>query len=124
MMTRREMLALLPAAVAAQQKKPAGVLPDWPQWHGPDRTNLSSETGLLKQWPEGGPKRVWSIGGLGRGYGSVAIRGDRVYVQGGMSGKSTVFALDRATGKAIWNAPLGQTLDQDRGPGPRGTPTV
>ena len=24
---------------------------DWPQWRGPDRSNLSRETGLLKQWP-------------------------------------------------------------------------
>jgi outer membrane protein assembly factor BamB len=97
---------------------------DWPQWHGPERTNLSAETGLLKKWPEGGPKVVWKISGLGAGYGSVAIVGDRIYVQGTKDGKSTVFALDRASGKPVWNAPVGKALDQDRGGGPRGTPTT
>ena len=32
---------------------------DWPQWRGPDRNDLSKETGLLKQWPAEGPKQVW-----------------------------------------------------------------
>ncbi|MDZ4801945.1 MAG: PQQ-binding-like beta-propeller repeat protein [Bryobacteraceae bacterium] len=121
-MTRRSLLATLPAAVLAQ--RPAATLPDWPQWHGPDRTNLSKETGLLRQWPSGGPKVVWKIGGLGTGYGSVAIVGDRIYVQGTKDNKSTVFALDRATGQPKWTAPIGRALDQDRGGGPRGTPTV
>jgi outer membrane protein assembly factor BamB len=125
------MLALLPAAAAAQSKpagKPAMQLnqqqPDWPQWHGPDRTNLSPETGLLKEWPSGAPKLLWSVQGIGRGYGTVAIRGDRIYVQGGAGGNSTLFALDRATGRQVWHASIGRTLDQDRGPGPRSTPTV
>ena len=29
---------------------------DWPQFGGPDRNGISRETGLLKQWPEGGPQ--------------------------------------------------------------------
>ena len=37
--------------------------PEWPQWRGPDRTGKSVETGLLKQWPEGGPPKVWTITG-------------------------------------------------------------
>jgi outer membrane protein assembly factor BamB len=65
--------------LAQTRKSPAPA--DWPQWHGPDRTNLSSETGLLKQWPEGGPKRIWTVSGIGAGYGSLAMRGDRIYVQ-------------------------------------------
>jgi len=32
---------------------------DWPQWRGPNRDGISKETGLLKQWPEGGPKQLW-----------------------------------------------------------------
>ena len=27
---------------------------DWPQWRGPDRNGLSTETGLLPQWPASG----------------------------------------------------------------------
>ncbi|MFP5263854.1 MAG: PQQ-binding-like beta-propeller repeat protein [Blastocatellia bacterium] len=97
---------------------------DWPQWRGPNRTGISQETGLLKAWPEKGPPLVWSVSSLGEGYGSVAVKDDRIYVQGVKAGESVVFCLNRADGKAIWSAPLGQRVSQDRGHGPRGTPTV
>ena len=72
----------------------------------------------------GGPKLLWTSRGLGSGYGSLSIKGDRIYVQGTKNNQSVVFSLDRATGKPVWNAPLGRALDQDRGGGPRGTPTM
>src|SRR5262245_8305070 len=97
---------------------------DWPQWQGPDRTGISKETGLLKQWPAAGPAVVWTATGLGMGYGSMAIAGDRVFVQGTRNGQSIVVALNRATGKEVWSKALGRTGDDDRGSGPRGTPTV
>ncbi|MBC7925268.1 MAG: PQQ-binding-like beta-propeller repeat protein, partial [Bryobacteraceae bacterium] len=125
-MTRRSLLATLPAAVLAQTRKSAVAesTPDWPQWHGPDRTNISKEKGLLKQWPSAGPQVLWSIRSVGSGYGTVALKGDRIYLQGANGGLSVVYALERATGKQVWNAPIGKALDQDRGGGPRGTPTV
>jgi outer membrane protein assembly factor BamB len=97
---------------------------DWPQWRGPDRTGVSAETGLLKQWPPAGPPLVWSVSGLGKGYGSMAIQGGRIFVQGTRDGKSVVFCLNRADGTVVWTQPLGRTLDQDKGGGPRGTPTI
>ena len=130
-MNRRHFLALLPAAASGQRmpqpakpKAAAAPVIDWPQWRGPSRDGLSRETGLLKQWPSSGPAKLWSVTGLGSGYGSLAIRGDRIYVQGTAGRDSMVFALNRADGKPVWNAPLGRALDQDRGGGPRGTPAV
>jgi outer membrane protein assembly factor BamB len=131
-MDRRHFLALLPSAALAQQQRrpPASVKiqspseRDWAQWHGPNRDNLSTETGLLKSWPSGGPKLLWSVKNLGAGYGSVALKGDRIYVQGTIGSNSVVFALNRADGKQIWNAPIGPALEQNRGGGPRGTPTI
>ena len=38
---------------------------EWPQWRGVNRDDLSMETGLLKQWPEGGPTLAWKATGLG-----------------------------------------------------------
>jgi outer membrane protein assembly factor BamB len=67
---------------------------------------------------------VWTAKGLGNGYGTVAIKGDRIYVQGTKGGQSTLFALDRVTGKPVWDVAIGRSLEQDRGPGPRSTPTV
>ena len=129
-MQRREFLALIPAtAVAAERPVPmrgttARPFADWPQWHGPDRNNLSADTGLLKTWSAGGPKLVWKTSGLGAGYGSIAIKGDQVYVQGTKLGQSAVYCVQRADGRLLWNAPIGKMLDQDRGDGPRSTPTL
>jgi outer membrane protein assembly factor BamB len=97
---------------------------DWPQWQGPDRTGLSKETGLLQQWPASGPAVVWSASGLGAGYGSLAIKGDRIFVQGSNGRQSIVFSLNRTDGKSVWSKALGPAGDNDRGPGPRGTPTL
>ncbi len=97
---------------------------DWPQWNGPDRNGVSKETGLLQQWPSSGPSLVWTATGLGNGYGSTAVVGTRVFVQGTRNGSSVVVALNRADGKEIWSKALGRFSDDDRGPGPRGTPTV
>src|SRR3954469_10868850 len=97
---------------------------DWPQWQGPDRTGISKETGLLKQWPANGPPLVWTATGLGGGYGSMAGAGGRVFVQGTRGRQSAVMALNRADGKEVWSKALGSSEGNDQGPGPRGTPTV
>jgi hypothetical protein len=59
MNTSMKSLALLTALVALTSPALQAAGSDWPQWRGADRTDLSPETGLLKSWPEGGPKRVW-----------------------------------------------------------------
>ena len=97
---------------------------DWPQWQGPERSSVSKETGLLQQWPPAGPPVVWSISGLGAGYGSLAMKGDRIFVQGMKGGGSAVTALNRADGRMVWTKTIGKGLNDDRGPGPRGTPTL
>jgi len=97
---------------------------DWPQWQGVDRNRLSKETGLLQSWPSSGPRVVWTGAGLGAGYGSMAVVGDRVFVQGTRGPNSVVVALNRADGKEVWSKALGRSGQDDRGPGPRGTPTV
>jgi outer membrane protein assembly factor BamB len=97
---------------------------DWPQWQGPDRTRISKETGLLKEWPRSGPALVWTATGLGNGYGSMAVAGDRIYVQGARMRQSFLVVYNRADGKEVWSKSLGSTEGNDQGPGPRGTPTV
>ena len=54
----------------------------------------------------------------------MAVAGDRVFVQGTRGGSSVVIALNRADGKEVWSKALGAPQTNDRGPGPRGTPTV
>jgi outer membrane protein assembly factor BamB len=118
-------LLVLASCFALTSADAAGPLEsDWPQWQGPDRTGLSTESGLMKSWPAEGPPLLWSISGLGEGYGSIAIKGERIFVQGSRAGESVVFCLNRPDGKSVWVAALGPRLGQDRGPGPRGTPTI
>jgi outer membrane protein assembly factor BamB len=97
---------------------------DWPQWRGPDRNGLSRESGLMREWPPSGPPLVWSASNLGGGYGSVAVTGDRVFVQGLVGRDSVLSALDRTDGRLVWRTVLGPGGTNDRGSGPRSTPTV
>ena len=97
---------------------------DWPQWRGLERNGISKETGLLKEWPRSGPPMAWSAAMLGAGYGSVAVAGDHVWVQGMRNRQSVVSTLNRADGKMVWVRILGPAGDNDRGPGPRSTPTI
>jgi hypothetical protein len=101
--------------------------PDWPQWQGVDRNRSSKETGLLKEWPSGGPRVIWTANNLGTGYGSMSVAGDRVFLQGSRGNESFVIALNRADGKEVWSKALGPIETKMRtnmGAGPRGTPTV
>ena len=59
---------------------------DSPQWRGGNRDGKSADTGLLAQWPPGGPRLVWKVQGLGEGYSSFAVVGNRLYTQGQQSG--------------------------------------
>ena len=95
---------------------------DWPQWQGPNRTRVSLETGLLKQWPAAGPPVVWTATGVGSGYGSMAIAGDRVFVQGVRGRNSAVIALNRRWKGSLSKA-LGASQADDRGRTAR-TPTA
>ena len=97
---------------------------DWPQWRGPNRDGISKETGLLKQWPAEGPSLVWKTTGAGRGYSTMAIAGGRIFTMGLRGDREYVIAFDVATGKEAWATPHGSVFRNDRGDGPRGTPTV
>ncbi len=97
---------------------------DWPQWRGPNRDGISQESGLMSQWPASGPDRMWQTQGLGAGYGSMAVAGDRIYLQMLVGQQSAVASLDRSTGRLLWSRPLGQGRRNGEGSGPRGTPTL
>ncbi len=97
---------------------------DWNQFRGPNRDNLSPETGLADKWPEGGPELLQTISGIGEGYASVSLVGDLMYTMGNVDGGEQVIALDRSTGKIVWKTRNGDEYTEGQGNGPRGTPTV
>src|ERR1039457_7298720 len=77
MYTRRGWIIGVGAAGVASLL-PAAQGSDWTQFRGPDRTNISKETGLLRKWPAAGPKILWSVP-VRQGYATAAIVGGRVY---------------------------------------------
>ncbi len=95
---------------------------DWPQWRGPNRDGISAEQNLLTQWPEEGPSVAWKGTGLGEGFSSVSVAGDRVYTMGDLDDGCYLFGLDRSNGKTVWKTKVGRTGGNYKGP--RCTPTV
>lgn len=114
-------LASLTIVMAApvQPGAPAG---DWPEFRGPNRDGKSTEQGLLARWPEAGPKRLWSVPGIGQGFTHVTVAGGMVYVTGleGKEGVLRAFSLD---GKPKWQANYGPEYSAGH-PGARSIPTV
>ncbi|MBM84258.1 MAG: polyvinylalcohol dehydrogenase [Planctomycetaceae bacterium] len=90
---------------------------DWPSWRGPNRDGISSETGLLTEWPEGGPKLLWQVDGLGGGYSSLAIADGKIYTMGRQGGGTHLIALNQKEGEKLWATSVG-------GGNPNCTPTV
>ncbi len=97
---------------------------DWPTWRGPNRDAISSETNLLAEWPEDGPPLLAQFEGIGSGYSSVAVVGDRIYTMGKgggggnrRRGGSSLLCIDAKDGREIWSTPVGSG-------DPNCTPTV
>ena len=102
----------------------------WPCFHGPQRNNLAADTGLMQAWPQDGPELLWTASGIGHGYSSVAIVGERIFTAG-MIGKQTYVTALSLRGKQLWQRLNGKSWEaSERQPwavpyaGSRGTPTV
>ena len=100
---------------------PSHAETSWPQFHGPLRDNMSRETGLLKEWPAGGPKLLWRFSGCGKGYATVSIAEGLAFTSGDFGDEEYVLAVD-LNGKFKWKTLNGKAW---KGPqaGSRTTPT-
>jgi len=67
--------------------------PYWPRFHGPNGDNISSDTGLLKKWPDGGPPLDWTCEDIGIGYSSVSLAGGLIYTAGNKDEKTMISAI-------------------------------
>ncbi|HBL47752.1 MAG TPA: polyvinylalcohol dehydrogenase, partial [Planctomycetaceae bacterium] len=96
----------------------------WTQFRGPDRRNISYETGLSKDWNQNPPKLLWTARGLGEGYSSVSLSGNLLYTMGTKGNEETVIAIDVNTGEIAWTHSNGPMFQNNQGNGPRSTPTI
>lgn len=101
---------------------------DWPQWLGPGRNGHSTAKGLLREWPQEGPKLLWQVKDLGQGYATPSVAGGRIYF---MSNRGLddefVTALNAKDGVVIWSVRIGKVGIPDQNPNfpaARSTPTV
>jgi len=116
-------LACLPVSAADD---PTG---NWPQWRGPKRDGISTDTGLLTTWPAGGPKLLWEAKGAGKGFASLAIVGGKIYTMGDSLSTANdkdeyASCFDAATGKQLWTAKLGAADKPGGYDGSHATPNV
>ena len=92
---RRQRRTIAPAVMTwmaillAITSSAAARMQDWPQYRGPERTGISSETGLLKSWPSSGPKEIWRRP-LGGGFSGISVAGDRLYTMFSADGAETL----------------------------------
>jgi len=97
---------------------------DWPQWRGPNRDGKSTETGLLKAWPDGGPRLIWTSRDIGYGYSTVTIKDGIIYTTGIVGEDLVIFALD-LDGTLKWKVTHGRGWAHRRKhPGSRAIPTI
>lgn len=113
-------LGVASPGVYSQSQAPGG---NWPHWRGPNRDAVSTETGLLQNWPEGGPRRLFAATGMGGGFSSVAVTGGRIYTMGDRRDGQYVLAFNETDGAPLWATRVGGTHVDQYG-GPRATPTV
>jgi len=120
-------LVFLALPVSSGQAEVGGA---WSQWGGPAGDNLSPETGLLKEWPDGGPRLLWTASGCGKGYSTVSIADGMIYTSGKVGEETIVLAFDldgrlqwKATNGASWSAPANMRWATEYD-GARATPTV
>jgi outer membrane protein assembly factor BamB len=104
-------LVLSMGSVMAAEGLIASPEPDWPQWRGPRRDGVSVETGLLAHWPAHGPKLLWSVDGLGKGWSSPIVVGQCVYITGDVGDDLIIFAFDH-DGKPVWQTKNGKVWEK------------
>lgn len=104
------------------------VAADWPQWRGPRRNGISQESGLLKEWPQNGPKLLWQVQDIGEGYATPAVVGTRLYLLSNRGLENEfVQALSVQDGKPLWSTRIGNVGSPNQEPPypmARSTPTL
>ncbi|MDE0735698.1 MAG: PQQ-binding-like beta-propeller repeat protein, partial [Pirellulaceae bacterium] len=98
---------------------------DWATFLGPGANNKSTETGVLKQWPEKGLRIVWQKE-LGTSYGIGSVANGRYYQFDRTDETIHLDCLNAETGKPLWKFKYPSDYEDLYGydGGPRASPLV
>jgi outer membrane protein assembly factor BamB len=104
-------------------KSMSDVAGEWAQWRGPNRDGRSTETGLVRSWPEDGPTILWRKD-IGPGFSAVSVKEGRAYLMSASESDEYLYCLDVKTGDEVWTARLNAYYRESNGDGPRSTPII
>ncbi len=111
-------IVAIPASPAAAQ---------WPQWGGPHQDFKAEGKGLADEWPDEGPRKLWTQK-LGEGYSAIVADGNDLLTMFREENQEVVVCLNAKTGKKVWeykyDAPVHEGHVAQFGNGPRSTPLV
>jgi outer membrane protein assembly factor BamB len=98
---------------------------DWPQFLGPTRDNVSTETNLNLAWPKEGPKILWKTK-IGEGWSGPVVVSNCVMVFHRVGDSEVLDCFQNTNGAKLWHAEYPSTYRDDFGfeSGPRATPAV
>jgi outer membrane protein assembly factor BamB len=129
----------IPLSVMFQLLAIVAIADDWPQWLGPGRDDVWKETGIVEEFPAGGPKVLWRVP-LSGGYSGPAVVSGKVFVtdyvrttgeatndpgaRANLTGKERVICLRVSDGKELWKHEYDCAYQISYPSGPRTTPTV
>jgi outer membrane protein assembly factor BamB len=119
---------------------PSARADDWPQWMGPERDGVWHETGIVDQFPQGGPPIRWRVS-IGAGYSSPSVAAGKVFVLDrkldpaasrpanpftrlSVPGVERLLCLDESTGKQLWSQEYRCDYTMSYNAGPRAAPTI
>ena len=96
---------------------------NWPQYRGPNRDGHSGSTGMLKTWPENGPRLMWRVP-IGEGFSAITVVDGLLYTGFAEAEKEFLGCYEADSGKELWRLAIGEIFNDEFGDGPRSAPTV
>lgn len=118
------LLALALVTLAGLAATTPAADPCWPQWRGPNRDGKAVGQKIRTDWKANPPKALWTLDGIGDGFASMAIVGDRLYTTGNLADAQAVSAIDLSTRKVLWQTPITDGQPKHGYEGSRCTPTI
>ncbi len=97
--------------------QPADLPGAWPQFRGPNRDAISTETtSLARSWQPGQPRELWGID-VGEGYAGAAVLKGRVYVMDydREHKQDALRCLSLADGREIWRFAYPNSVKRNHG---------
>jgi hypothetical protein len=105
---------------------------DWPQWRGPNRDGVWTETGVLRRFPDDGLKVRWRVP-VGPGWSSPVAAGGRVFLTDMRLDEPRAWeriqCFKESNGRLLWSRESELTYPDwafvpEHGGGPAATPIV